>query len=299
MRKLVVDLGERSYPVLVGHGARHGLPEVLPPSAKKAAVVTQRAIDVAVRTGFEQETFYLGDGGDAKIMGSVEELCRSFSRFGLTRADVVMVRRGSGHRRRRLRRRRVPPRNPNRIRCHDSPGPGRRRHRRQDRSEPPRGRPCRRQAFWQPTGILCDTEVLSTLPAREYRSGLGEMAKYTFLGVPNLPELELDEAVARCVECKARFVTADERETESLAGTPAKGQAVGGRALLNYGRTLAHALEISGRYVLPRHGEAVAIGLVFAAHLAKRLGRTDEARVAEHDRVVAAYDLPVRASPAA
>lgn len=65
----------------------------------------------------------------------------------------------------------------------------------------------------------------------------------------------------------------------------------GRRATLNYGHTLAHALETAGRYDL-RHGEAVAIGLVFAAELAALLGRIDAARVAEHRRVVAAYDLP-------
>ena len=71
------------------------------------------------------------------------------------------------------------------------------------------------------------------------------------------------------------------------------GHARPGRALLNYGHTLAHALETEGRYDL-RHGEAVAVGLVFAARLARRLGRVGDERVAEHDRVVAAYDLPSR-----
>ncbi len=73
-------------------------------------------------------------------------------------------------------------------------------------------------------------------------------------------------------------------------GTP------GGRALLNYGHTLAHALETIGRYDL-RHGEAVAIGLVFAARLARQLGRVGDERVADHDKVVAAYDLPSRLPP--
>ncbi|MCB0964871.1 MAG: 3-dehydroquinate synthase, partial [Acidimicrobiales bacterium] len=119
-----------------------------------------------------------------------------------------------------------------------------------------------------------------TLPPREYRNGLGEMAKYAFLGVADLPDLPLDEAVAACVRCKAEVVASDERES-------------GRRAILNYGHTLGHALETAGRYDL-RHGEAVAIGLVYAAELARRLGRIDSARVAEHRRVVAGYDLPMR-----
>ena len=67
----------------------------------------------------------------------------------------------------------------------------------------------------------------------------------------------------------------------------------GRRALLNYGHTLAHALETAGDHQL-RHGEAVAIGLVYAAELAHRLGRIGEAQVVEHRRVVSAYDLPSR-----
>jgi len=147
-------------------------------------------------------------------------------------------------------------------------------------------------AFWQPAAVICDTEVLSTLPPREYRSGLGEMAKYAFLGAPDLAELDIDEAVARCVQLKAGLVAGDERETANLAGDGAGG----GRALLNYGHTLAHALETVGHYDL-RHGEAVAIGLVFAARLARHLGRVGDERVTEHDKVVAAYDLPSRLPP--
>jgi 5-deoxy-5-amino-3-dehydroquinate synthase len=133
-------------------------------------------------------------------------------------------------------------------------------------------------AFWQPAAVLCDTDTLTTLPPREYRSGLGEMAKYRFLGVAGLRDMPLDEAVAACVACKASFVEADEREGDR-------------RALLNYGHTLAHALETSGSYDL-RHGEAVGIGLVFAARLARALGRIDEHRVQEHVDLVASYDLP-------
>jgi 5-deoxy-5-amino-3-dehydroquinate synthase len=80
-----------------------------------------------------------------------------------------------------------------------------------------------------------------------------------------------------CVRIKAEVVAADEREA-------------GRRAVLNYGHTLGHALETTGRYDL-RHGEAVAVGLVYAAELARSLGRIDDGRVAEHRRVVAGYGL--------
>jgi 5-deoxy-5-amino-3-dehydroquinate synthase len=80
------------------------------------------------------------------------------------------------------------------------------------------------------------------------------------------------------VRIKAEVVAGDEREG-------------GRRALLNYGHTLAHALETAGHYDL-RHGEAVAIGLVFAAELARRMERIDDGRVELHRKVVAGYDLP-------
>ncbi len=132
--------------------------------------------------------------------------------------------------------------------------------------------------YWQPSAVICDTAVLESLPPREYRGGLGELAKYHWLGGGRLDSLPLDERVAECVRIKADVVASDEREG-------------GRRAILNYGHTLAHAIETAGAYDI-RHGEAVAIGLVYAAELARRLGRIDDAAVAEHRRVVGAYDLP-------
>jgi len=150
-------------------------------------------------------------------------------------------------------------------------------------------------AFWQPAAVLCDTEVLETLPPDEYRSGLGEMVKYQFLtGGDELGDLPITERVARCVAIKAAVVSGDEREDPAVlrqtgAGAPARPGP--SRAILNYGHTLAHALETAGHYGL-RHGEAVAVGLVFAARLARRLGRIDDGRVDEHIKAIAAYGLP-------
>ncbi len=83
-------------------------------------------------------------------------------------------------------------------------------------------------AFWQPSGVVCDLDALVSLPERELRCGYGEMAKYHFLSGDDLLAMPLTDRVARCVEIKAEFVAADEREG-------------GRRALLNYGHTLAHA----------------------------------------------------------
>ena len=128
--------------------------------------------------------------------------------------------------------------------------------------------------------MICDLDALATLPERERRCGAGEMAKYHFLTGDDLLVLDDEQRIARCVAIKAEFVAADEREA-------------GRRALLNYGHTLAHALEIETGHRLA-HGEAVAIGLVYAACLARELGRVDDAVVARHVEVVAgAYGLSV------
>jgi 5-deoxy-5-amino-3-dehydroquinate synthase len=280
MHELRVDLGDRSYPVLVGAGARHRLLEVLPIGARKAAIVSQDSVPVTVDAGIEQALFPLDDGEEAKCLESVEELCRAWTRWGLTRADVVVAVGGgvvtdtagfaAAVYHRGVAVVHVPTTLLGQVDAAIGGKTG---------VNLPEGKNLV-GAFWQPAAVLCDTETLLTLPPREYRSGLGEMAKYAFLGVENLPDLALDDAVAACVECKASVVGADEREGPS-----------GRRALLNYGHTLAHALETVGRYDL-RHGEAVAIGLAFAAQLARRLGRIETRRVESHYAVLAGYDLP-------
>ncbi len=276
--------GGRSYDVLVGAGARHRLLEVLPAGARRAAIVTQERIGVVVDAGVEQRTFLMDDGEAAKCLETVEELCRGFSRWGLTRGDVVVAVGGgvvtdaagfaAAVYHRGVRIVHVPTTLLGQVDAAIGGKTG---------VNLPEGKNLV-GAFWQPSAVLCDTEVLATLPPREYRSGLGEMAKYAFLGVDRLPDLPLDEAVAACVRCKATHIAADELEQ------------TGTRALLNYGHTLAHALETAGSYDL-RHGEAVAIGLVFAARLARRLGRVDDDAVAEHRRVVGGYDLPTELPP--
>ena len=278
--RVPVDLGDRSYDVLVGAGARHRLLEVLPVGVQRAAVVTQESVGVTVDAGVDQRVFLMDDGEEAKCLETVEDLCRGFARWGLTRGDVVVAVGGGV--------------------VTDTAGFAAAVYHRgvavvhvsttllgqvdaaiggKTGVNLPEGKNLV-GAFWQPAAVLCDTETLTTLPPREYASGLGEMAKYAFLGVEGLRDLPLDEAVAACVRCKADVVASDEREG-------------GRRALLNYGHTLAHAVETAGGYGL-RHGEAVAVGLVYAAHLALRLRRIDERRVQDHYAVVEGYGLPTR-----
>lgn len=280
MIRVPVSLGDRSYEVLVGAGARHRLLEVLPIGAQRAAVVTQEHVGVAVEVGVEHRRFLMGEGEDAKCMETVEELCRDFARWGLTRADVVVAVGGgvvtdTAGFAAAVYHRGVPVVHvaTTLLAQVDAAIGGK------AGVNLPEGKNLV-GAFWQPAAVLCDTEVLATLPPREYLSGCGEMAKYHFLGLGDerLEDLPLDERVAACVRIKAEVVASDERES-------------GRRAILNYGHTLAHALETAGGYDL-RHGEAVGIGLVFAARVARRLGRIGDDQVERHYRVVRGYGLP-------
>ena len=151
--------------------------------------------------------------------------------------------------------------------------------------------------YYQPALVICDVDLLATLPEREMRAGLGEVVKYGFIADPGLLELIgahaneivaadraiLSRIVARSVEIKAEVVAADEREE-------------GRRATLNYGHTFAHAIEQTVGYGRIRHGEAVAVGMMAAAHLGHVLGRFDEPVVEAHRQVLDAVGLPVSAS---
>jgi len=283
MITVTVALGDRSYDVVVGAGARDWLPSVLPPGVKRAAVVTQAAVGFDVDPGVDHERFVIEDGEQAKTMRTVEELCRAWTRWGLTRADAVVAVGGgvvtdTAGFAAAVYHRGVPVVHvpTTLLGMVDAAIGGK------TGVNLPEGKNLV-GAFWQPSAVLCDTDALDTLPPRELRSGTGEIAKYHFLDNADLAAMPMEERIAACVRIKAAVVAGDERES-------------GGRALLNYGHTLAHALETAGRYDL-RHGEAVAIGLVFAAELARALGRIDDDRVALHRAVVAGYDLPTALPP--
>ncbi|MCB1284949.1 MAG: 3-dehydroquinate synthase [Microthrixaceae bacterium] len=277
MIRVEVELGDRSYPVLVGQGVRHELASVLPSRIRRVAVVTSENLQIAVDPGREHRVFRIGDGEHFKTMSTVERLCREFAEWGLTRADAVVAVGGgivtdiAGFTA-AIYHRGIPVVHvaTTLLAQIDAAIGGK------TGVNLPQGKNLV-GAYWQPSAVLCDTEVLATLPPEEWRCGLGELAKYHWLGGGNLDALDLDERVAACVRIKAEVVASDERES-------------GRRAILNYGHTLAHALETLGDHEL-RHGEAVAIGLLYAAEVAHRLGRIDADDVAEHYRVINRYEL--------
>jgi 3-dehydroquinate synthase len=151
-------------------------------------------------------------------------------------------------------------------------------------------------AFHQPRLVLADPGVLRSLPEREFRSGLAEIVKHGIvLDADYFAEVERDAAplcardlpvVERIIggscRLKAGVVERDERESEL-------------RHVLNYGHTIGHALETVTGYARFAHGEAVALGIVAEARLARRLGIASDATVARQERLLAAVGLPIRA----
>jgi len=280
--RLEVPLGSRSYPVVVGASALTEFQAHVPAGVSRVAFVTQVGIDVVAETDLPSTVHFVPDGEEAKQLRVIENLCSSFARDGLTRQDLV-VGIGGGvvtdvagfaasvyHR--GIQVMQVPTTLLGQIDAAIGGKTG---------VNLPEGKNLV-GTFWQPSAVICDTDVIASLPEREFRSGMGELAKYHFLGGEGLDALALDQQVAMCIQIKADIVAADEREGA-------------GRALLNYGHTLAHALEIEGRFDL-RHGEAVAIGIQYAALVSHAMGRIGETKLAEHGRVLDAYDLP-RALP--
>ncbi len=279
-----VPLGDRSYDVLVGHGSRSELAGLLPSTAKRAAIVTQHGIPFDVDPGVPFEVFTIGQGEGYKSLATIETLSRGFARFGLTRNDVVIGIGGgmvtdvagfaaaSWHRGVA-----VVHVSTTLVGMVDAAIGGKTGVNLPVGADGIGGKNLI-GAYWQPAGVVCDLDALATLPPREVRCGRGEMAKYHFLTGDDLLAMDETERIARCVEIKADVVSSDERES-------------GRRALLNYGHTLAHALEIETDYSLA-HGEAVAVGLIYAAHLAHHLGRIDQRRVDQHYEIVGgSYEL--------
>ena len=149
--------------------------------------------------------------------------------------------------------------------------------------------------FHQPIGVVCDVEVLRSLPEDEFVSGLAEVVKYGLIADPSLLDLvgsgsqhlrnddgELRALVTRSIAIKAGIVARDEKE-------------MGQRAWLNYGHTFAHAIEHAMGYGTLRHGEAVALGMMAAAYTAEELGRLDRSEVEAHERALSSAGLPTAA----
>ena len=151
-------------------------------------------------------------------------------------------------------------------------------------------------AFYQPKAVFMDLQMTETLPKREIYTGLGEIVKYGIIcdaaffdylegnrdDVLALRPEALTHIIARSCEIKAEVVSKDEKES-------------GIRRILNFGHTIAHAIEKETGYTRYNHGEAVAIGMIGAAHVSRGMGLVSEAAVMRARSLIEALHLPTRA----
>ena len=333
MRRIRVDLGSRGYDVVVGNGVLAEVASLLT-GRLRVAVVTQEGpagawaaglIHPLAAAGAQVEMFLMGDGEEAKSLATVEDLCRRFAAWGLLRGDAVVALGGgvvgdtAGFTAAAYHRGVACLQVPTTLLAQVDAAIGGK-----TGVNLPEGKNLV-GAFHQPIGVVADVATLATLPEREYRAGLGEVAKYALMSGtdpdpgmsgtdpdPGMSGTDPDpgmgdagltarltspagaaallardpdtlvDVVAACAAIKGAVVAADEREQTGL------------RATLNYGHTLAHALETAGRYDL-LHGEAVSVGLVFASELAGALGRLDAGTVVRTREMLIALGLPVTA----
>ncbi len=153
-------------------------------------------------------------------------------------------------------------------------------------------------SFHEPAGVICDLDVLVSLPEAELVAGLAEVLKAGFIADPEILALAekgpadlldpgspvLREVIERAIRVKVDVVVGDLKERGGPQGDP-------GREALNYGHTLAHAVEKQTAYGV-RHGEAVSLGMVFVAELARLTGRLDDETAARHATVLSSVGLP-------
>lgn len=305
MRRITVQV-DPPYDVVVGTHAMRELPRLLA-SRRRVAIVSQAAVAehhaAVARAGLgDSELFLIGDGEPAKTLATVERLGRELVAWGLLRDDVVVALGGgvvgdvAGFTAAVYHRGIDVVQVPTTLLAQIDAAVGGK-----TGVNLPEGKNLI-GAFHQPAAVVADVDTLRTLPEREYRAGLGEVAKYALMSLlgggddrlTRLVEEDTDrirardpevltDLVARCVELKADVVAHDPEERTGL------------RATLNYGHTFAHALETYAGYDDLLHGEAVGVGVVFAGALAAASGRVDAATGERHREIVAALDVPVAA----
>jgi 5-deoxy-5-amino-3-dehydroquinate synthase len=303
-----VALQHDPYDVIVGAGALSEAGRVLA-GRRKVAVVSQAgiadwhapALTAALHAAdVDTDVFLIGDGEDAKSLATVDELCRQLAAWGLLRGDALVALGGgvvgdtAGFASAVYHRGVAVVQAPTTLLAQVDAAIGGK-----TAVNLPEGKNLV-GAFHQPIGVLADVSTLATLAPREYTSGLGEVAKYALMpggdAVARIVREQGDAVLARdvtvlgplvaaCAAIKGKVVAADPEERTGV------------RATLNYGHTLAHALETVGAYEL-LHGEAVAVGLVFAVALAAAMERVDAAAVDDHRSLLDALDLPTTVSGA-
>lgn len=273
--------------------------------AEKAFVITQRSVaehasKIAAgleEAGLESHTVYLKEGEEAKSLDSVRSLYEELARLNAHRRDVVVALGGgvvtdvAGFVASTFNRGMSLVNIPTTLLGQVDAAIGGKTGINLDAAKNLVG------TIYQPRAVFCDVELLSSLPSKEFASGLAEVIKYGFIREPGLLGDVADKAaellaadaqatadiVARSVSIKAAIVSEDEQED-------------GVRMHLNYGHTFAHAIERTSGYGQIRHGEAVSLGMVAAALLAENMSLVSRRVVDLHRSVLARVGLPVRAT---
>jgi 3-dehydroquinate synthase len=304
MESVQVALGDRSYTIEIGQGILEHLPRMLSASGMKGvcAVVTDENVgplyakDAAALVriaGLEPVVCTIPAGESQKRLTRIEELTGQFLEAGLDRAGGLVALGGgvvgdvAGFAAASYMRGIPYVQVPTTIVAQVDSSVG---------GKTAVNHPLGKNiigAFHQPAGVLIDMKLLETLPERELRAGLAEVIKHGIIADEGLfsymqthakailaKDLDaLEYPVKRSCEIKAHIVSEDEREH-------------GVRANLNYGHTFGHGIEASTGYTTFLHGEAIALGMCAAGHLARHLGLVDDEFVDEQAQCIAAYGLP-------
>jgi 3-dehydroquinate synthase len=309
MKRLTVDLGERSYPIVIDQGVWQQLPTELMDrgitSKQKILIVTddhvselylRKVQDLLEQNGYACSAHIAPAGEKAKSLHHLEEIVTSALAAGLDRTSVILALGGgvigdlAGFAAATYMRGISFVQLPTTLLAHDSSVGGK------VAVNHPLGKNLI-GAFHQPSLVLYDTSTLSTLPQREVSAGFAEVIKHAVLTSPSffswlsehadaLMELKspyIDEAIYRGCEIKSQIVAADEQEH-------------GVRAILNLGHTFGHAIEALSHYGSFIHGEAVSIGMVAAVLLSNRLGLAvdPEKSLTSIVSILKRFKLPVR-----
>lgn len=303
-RRLDVALGARGYPVWVGQHLLARLPELLalPPRARRVALFTDAAArdalgdalsaltETLTRAGLEVRTRDTGGEANKSVAGA-EGAWAWLAANGFTRGDLVVAFGGgvtsdlAGFVAATYHRGLAWVAVPTTLLGMVDAGIGGK-----TGVNLPQGKNLV-GAFHQPLAVISDVTSLETLPDAALATGMAEVIKHGLIARPDLLDMidkqrlgiaardpmVLSTLVAEAASVKVDIVSGDETEQ-------------GARMFLNYGHTLGHALEALGRYERWTHGEAVALGLMFAANLAARLGYADLVEV--HARALRGYGLP-------
>jgi len=306
MQTVQVDLGDRSYPIRIGHGTLGDFGEAYAALdlGRRTAVVTdsnlparylepvRQSLDAA---GVSTVPVTVPAGESHKTLATVDHLCGEFIRAGLDRASCVVALGGgvvgdtAGFAAAVYQRGIDFVQVPTTVLAQVDASVGGKTAVDHALGKNMVG------AFHQPRLVYIDTETLFSLPPRELRSGLAEVVKHALIRDPELVDFlerrvgdllslevepeELDWLIARNCQIKADVVSADEKES-------------GLREILNYGHTVGHALEAATEYRQFRHGEAVSLGMLAVAHIARARGLLGEEAFLRHNTLVSRLGLP-------